>query len=119
MPWRNYSAGDAARIAEPPTFLDDQSERPCPTCGLVALRQYVYRSQRRESAGVVGYAWCRFCQRYTGSTGPVPARLSLNDPLEGLSAGERAGMEEDLGLFFARLDGFWDEGLLPQQIASR
>jgi hypothetical protein len=115
--WRNYSDQDIAQIGRRPTFIEDQGERTCPECGNLSVRQYIYRSVRRQQASLVGYAWCRRCQRFAGSVGPMPAGLGFTDPLENLTPEERVEIEDDLDTFFGRLDALWDSRSLPQEIS--
>jgi len=118
MAWSNYVDDEVARLAAPP-FIEDQGERTCPACGRRTVRQYLYRSLQRQRPSLIGYAWCRSCQRFAGSTGPMPAGLTFDDPLDGLTTDERVAIERDLDHFFRRLDKLWDQGVLPQTVSSQ
>jgi hypothetical protein len=119
MSWRNYPESQLAALTRPPSFSEDQSERLCPACGNMTVRQYVYLSYERQRPAIIGYVWCRSCQHFAGSVGPAPGGLVFSDPFQDLDDDQRLDMEEDLGVFFGRLDQCWDDGALPQRFGDQ
>jgi hypothetical protein len=120
MSWRNYGYEDVRRLSEAPSFLEDQGQRRCPFCGNRTVRQYIYEyksAASRTQPSLIGYAWCRVCEHFAGSTGPLPEGLRFDDPLEAMSADDRLALEENPDAFFARLDALWEQGRLPQKIS--
>jgi hypothetical protein len=92
-------------------------ERRCPACGETRVRSYFHPSSRwlgpdRPPAPTLqSYGWCASCHRYDGSTGPLPAGFTVNDPLSEADQNRFAG---DLFGFLDHLNTLWDEGKLPQ-----
>ncbi|MDQ0933369.1 hypothetical protein QFZ49_003309 [Streptomyces turgidiscabies] len=115
-PVKSYDWRHVQALGAGPRFIDEPRERECPVCGNIAVRTYMYASDRgpgRET--VISYTWCASCGHFTGNTGPRPAGLRFTDPLAALSRADRIDMESDSDLFFRKLDRLWDSGELPQR----
>jgi hypothetical protein len=117
--WRVYSSAEQAALPRWSIFTDDPAERRCPVCGAVAVRVYMYPSDRNGRPTLISYNWCSNCHRFAGWTAPKPAGLELTDPLDSLSHAERLELEGDQPAFLERLDLLWDGGDLPQRFISR
>lgn len=109
-----YNHEQVQALASGPKLSTDPSERHCPACGRKKVRNYRYRSSRRNSPTQVTYMWCASCRRFKGWSGPLLGEFTLNDPLADLKQSERLQLEDDSNAFFARLDQLWEAGELPQ-----
>ena len=109
-----YDATEVRLLGERARLEPVDGERACPSCGVRKVRTYRYFSSRVSGPTLTSYVWCANCHRYSGSTGPRPASLNLDDPLD---HSEHERYENDLPSLLDRLDKFWDEGVLPQDPA--
>jgi hypothetical protein len=109
MAWRGFSDDELAACADAGTGVV-LTERPCPHCGDMSLRTYLYTGTRAGHPTLVTQIWCSRCERFTGSTGPMPVGLQVADPLDPHRRSTLSTAE-----LFIELDRLWDAGELPQR----
>lgn len=113
MAWRGFSADEVAAIGAASRAAGFANPRPgqrlteltCPHCGVRSLRTYLHTS----GIALMSQVWCSRCERFAGSTGPIPEGLRLTDPIDA----ERHAV---LGVadLFQELNRLWGLGVLPQ-----
>lgn len=117
MAWRGFSADETAAIgvASRAAFFARSRpgqrlfELPCPHCSNRSLRTYLHIRTDGGDSVLLSQMWCPRCERFTGSTGPVPDGLRFVDPITPMRHAE-LGVTE----LFQELDRLWSQGILPQ-----
>ena len=118
MAWSSFSSDQVAALTRGASFLLDQGERDCPSCGERRVRAYVNAPAGARRPTLVSYVWCPACRKFVGTRAAHPPGLVFSDPLAGLSTAERRELEGSLTGFLAHLDRLWDDGVLPQSFAA-
>jgi hypothetical protein len=113
MAWRGFSADEVAAIRAAIRAADIANPRPgqrlteltCPHCDVRSLRTYLHTS----GTALISQVWCPRCERFTGSTGPIPEGLRFTDPI-----GEERHAVLGVADLFRELNRLWGLGVLPQ-----
>src|SRR4051794_12113710 len=116
--WGSFRPDQIEALATGTSFLADPGERDCPACGERRLRAYVQSPPVARRPTLVSYVWCGGGRKFVGSRARRPDGLVFSAPLAGLTSEHRRELERSLSGFLARLDGLWDDGVLPQSFAD-
>ncbi|WP_206743467.1 hypothetical protein, partial [Kitasatospora sp. MBT63] len=95
------------------------TERTCPLCGHLGLRSYHREKLGRTTPSMINYLWCSACHGYSSSFTAAERRTVDRDPLQD-AYGDRVPelMRDPEGLLVI-LDGYWEDGRLPQAMIRR
>src|SRR4051794_39638442 len=117
--WRSFDWGDIPALTEPveparPASAGSDAgrgERPCPACGVRAVRAYHCEVAGARRPTLLSYIWCTACRRFVGARRPWPAGAVVPDPLAGLAGDDRRALERSVETFLAHLDELWNTGV--------
>lgn len=109
---KNFDQGHLQAMRQLPRFPDENVQQPCPACGKVTLRHYMYLVEGRSIPTAITITWCGSCRRYHDSMVILREGLTFTDPLGHLSRTERRCM--GTGEILELLDRMWSSGRAPQ-----
>ncbi|MFD5516998.1 MULTISPECIES: hypothetical protein [unclassified Streptomyces] len=95
------------------------TERTCPICGHVGLRDYHHEKYGRIDPSWINYLWCGNCHAYSSSFTNARREMVKNDPLLAEYGDRISEVFNDPERLLKILDGYWKSGRLPQVISRR
>ncbi|MFF9645331.1 hypothetical protein [Kitasatospora aureofaciens] len=95
------------------------TERTCPVCGHAGLRSYHREKLGRDTPSMINYLWCPACHAYSSSFTSAERRTIDRDPLADAYGDRAPELMRDPEALLTVLDGFWNDGRLPQTMVPR
>ncbi|MCT9008305.1 MULTISPECIES: hypothetical protein [Streptomyces] len=95
------------------------TERTCPVCGHVGLRNYHHEEYGRTDPSWINYLWCGNCHAYSSSFTNARREMVENDPLLAEYGDRISEVFNDPERLLKILDGYWKAGSLPQVVSRR
>lgn len=95
------------------------TERICPLCGHVAMRNYHHEKYGRTDPAWINYLWCGNCHAYSSSFTGAGRKMVEGDPLLDEFGDRISEIFNDPERLLKILDGYWKAGKLPQTISRR
>jgi hypothetical protein len=95
------------------------TERTCPICGQVAMRDYHHENYGRTEPSWFNYLWCGNCHAYSSSFTAAERKMVESDPLLAEFGDRASEVFDDPERLLTILDGYWKAGSLPQVVSRR
>ncbi|MFF7994574.1 hypothetical protein ACFZDG_32935 [Kitasatospora xanthocidica] len=95
------------------------TERTCPVCGHLGLRDYHREKLGRSTPSMINYLWCGACHAYSSSFTDAGRDTVDRDPLQEAYGDRAVELMRDPQALLTVLDGYWKDGRLPQAMVRR